>query len=160
MNPGNVPAGSGGSPTVQPPREIEASFWVWVGGAVLSLLTVVLLLVDMDEVINLAVQSYRDRPARGVSEQQVVSVARTLVYVTAVLYVIVAGLFVFLAYMMRGGRNWARITLTVLAALVVIFSFGDTTVLGLLTLAAAVIAAVLFYLPNANAYFTGMNRHR
>ncbi|WP_298253880.1 hypothetical protein [uncultured Arthrobacter sp.] len=91
--------------------------------------------------------------------------------------VIMAAVYVLLAVFIRKGRNWARITATVLAALNVVFSLGsllllpmanefaeangqqvaDTsalpTILGLIVMLLGVIGVIMTYLKPARPYF-------
>jgi drug/metabolite transporter (DMT)-like permease len=140
------------------PKEVVASFWVWVVGAVLSLGTVVTLFANLDRVKRAALDQYDRNPAKGVSREQFASFAQTAVIVVAVIFILIALLFVFFAFKMHNGRNWARIVLTVLAVIVVILNITSSSVLGVITALLAIVAAVLMYLPNSNAYFTQMKR--
>ena len=82
--------------------------------------------------------------------------------------IIFAALFVFFDFMMRAGRNWSRIVLTVLSALSIISAFstsrsvtvGDhtynssgTSIVSIISGVIAVIAIVLMFLPASNLYF-------
>ncbi|TYD00206.1 hypothetical protein FQ377_01720 [Arthrobacter echini] len=91
--------------------------------------------------------------------------------------VIMAAVYVLLAVFIRRGRNWARITATVLAALNVVFSLGSLlllptlndfaeangqqvadssalpTILGLIVMLLGVIGVIMTYLKPARPYF-------
>jgi phosphatidylserine synthase len=71
----------------------------------------------------------------------------------AVAAVVVLG-YLWLAFKLKAGRNWARVVLTVLTLLRVGFLFagGTTDVLDYVSCGVAVIAMVLSYLPASNAY--------
>jgi phosphatidylserine synthase len=71
----------------------------------------------------------------------------------AVAAIIVLG-YLWLAFKLKAGRNWARVVLTVLTLLQVGFLFvgGAADVLGYVSCGVAVIAMVLSYLPASNAY--------
>ncbi len=82
-----------------------------------------------------------------------------------VIALIFAALYLLFAFKMRQGRNWARITLTVLGGIGVLmgvlgllFSTGALGVLGLLlsiVQLVLIVAAIYFmFRPAANAYFT------
>jgi phosphatidylserine synthase len=80
----------------------------------------------------------------------------------AVAAVIVLG-YLWLAFKLKAGRNWARVVLTVLTLLTLLqvgFLFvGDTAdALAYVSCALAVIAMVLSYLPASNAYINSV-RH-
>jgi hypothetical protein len=82
--------------------------------------------------------------------------------------VVFALLFLFFALMMRGGRNWARIVLTVLSGLSIISGFtarttvtvndhtytsSSSTAVSWIGVVLSIIAIVLMYLAASNAYF-------
>nr|BFF02441.1 hypothetical protein GCM10020241_41160 [Streptoalloteichus tenebrarius] len=77
---------------------------------------------------------------------------------SAVLAVVVAALCLLFAFKVRAGRNWARITLTVLTVFGVSFTAVDPSWPSLVSTLVAVVATVLMFLPNANAYFRGQRR--
>ena len=70
------------------------------------------------------------------------------------------GLFVLFAYKMRAGRNWARITLTVLGALSVVSTlFGLSSasglhlVIALIQMVLILVAIYFMYRPESNQYY-------
>ncbi len=71
----------------------------------------------------------------------------------AVAAIIVLG-YLWLAFKLKAGRNWARVLLTVLTLVQVGFLFvgGAADVLSYVSCGAAVLAVVLSYLPASNAY--------
>lgn len=181
--PGGAPAypggpyGAGGPPASKPARPgvVTGSFLIWVLGAIVSVVTVVLLFnnADWDRVVTEAIRQ-NPNGLNGITPQQVVN---TLRGVFIGVFVVFAVLYLFFAYMMWGGRNWARIVLTVLGALGVLgslgslnasnsFTFNGTTytttttsynwIGGVLT----IVAIVLMYLPAANAYFRDSKAYR
>ena len=116
------------------PKEVDISFWLWISTAVLGVIGVVVMYIQIDqlqaELINslLAQDSTVDR-----------STAERFAAVGSVVAVVIGSLFVaaqlLSAFLMRGGRNWARIVLAVLGGLVV--------VLGLFGLAAGSVSGLL-----------------
>lgn len=169
--------GVGSPPATKPgrPGVVTGSFLIWVLGAVVSVVTIVLLFnsADWDRIVA---EAARNNPQdfNGVSPRQVVD---TLRGVFIGVFAVFALLYVFFAFMMWGGRNWARIVLTVLGAIGIIGSLGSSNaassftfngstysttttsyswVSGVLT----AVAIVLMYLPAANAYFRGSKAYR
>ncbi len=71
----------------------------------------------------------------------------------AVAAIIVLG-YLWLAFKLKAGRNWARVLLTVLTLVQVGFLFvgGAADVLSYVSCGVAVLAVVLSYLPASNAY--------
>jgi len=70
----------------------------------------------------------------------------------AILAVVALG-YLWLAFKLKAGRNWARVVLTILTLVQVAYLVveGGTTI-GYVSCAVAVLAVVLSYLPSANAY--------
>lgn len=79
----------------------------------------------------------------------------------AVAAVIVLG-YLWLAFKLKAGRNWARVVLTVLTLLQVGFLFagGAADTLGYVSCGVAVLAVVLSYLPASNAYVNQVTHAR
>lgn len=73
----------------------------------------------------------------------------------AVAAVIVLG-YLWLAFKLKAGRNWARVVLTVLTLLQVGFLFvgGAPDTMSYVSCGVAVLAVVLSYLPASNAYIS------
>jgi hypothetical protein len=138
--------------------------------------SLVLLIVTLNSPIwDLAVQAgLREADTQGVTIDAT-SLVTTTKIIIVVVFGIFAALYLFFAFMMYGGRNWARIVLTVLGALSVLTAVTPTTgsvtvngstytatnyginwVSGLL----AVAAIVLMYLPQSNIYFRAAKAHR
>lgn len=141
------------------PKEVEISFWLWITNLVLGLLGLVLLYTQRDQIRaeminNLLAQD----PTADRSVVESVAAAALVVGVVFVLLFVAAGLiFVFL---MRGGRNWARIALAVLGGLLVLVSLtglagatGASAVTGLPQFLLLIGAIVTMFMPAANAWF-------
>lgn len=141
------------------PKAVEISFWLWITNLVLVLLGLVLLYTQRDQIRaeminNLLAQD----PTADRSVVESVAAAGLVVGVVFVLLFVAAGLiFVFL---MRGGRNWARIALAVLGGLLVLVSLiglagatGASAVTGLPQLLLLIGAIVTMFRPAANAWF-------
>lgn len=100
------------------------------------------------------------------------SLVTTTKIVIVVVFGIFAALYLFFAFMMYGGRNWARIVLGALTVLTAVTpTTGSVTVNGQTFTATnyginwisgilAVAAIVLMYLPQSNVYFKAAKAHR
>jgi hypothetical protein len=133
---------------------VQVAFWIWVAGAVLSLVYAVLV-GDITNPSNGVTSS-------GLTQAQYAQYVHTLVVVTIVELVVLAALYVFFAYKVRAGRNWARMTMTVLVVIGVAFDAytGSLFTISGGVLLISVIAVVLVYLPASNAYFAARKRLR
>jgi hypothetical protein len=163
----------GGPATLPPapavPGSVNGAFAIFVISAIWAVVSVILVLNSSiwDQALAEARQS-------GVITSDVES-AMGIVKTTAIAFaVIFALLYVFFAFKMRAGRNWARITLTVLAALSLIQAFGyranvtvngriyETSALwqGVLAAALSLIAIILMYVKPSNEYFAAMKARK
>ncbi|MDQ4021925.1 MAG: hypothetical protein M3257_09970 [Actinomycetota bacterium] len=142
-----------------PPKEVEISFWLWISTIVLGLVGSVPIFFQFDQLRAQAInQALANDPTLDRSTiESVTTGALVAGAVIGLLLVVAQLLFVFL---MRGGRNWARIVLAVLGGLVVLFGLigfaGTTGAMGagsLLQLLLLIGAIVTMFLPAANAWF-------
>lgn len=160
-------------PAPERPLTVKLAFYDWL---LMTALSVVTLVITLNSPIwDLAVQA----GLRQANTQGVAIDANSLVTTTKIIIVVVFGIFaalyLFFAFMMYGGRNWARIVLTVLGALTVLTAVtpttGSVTVNGQTFTATnyginwisgilAVAAIVLMYLPQSNVYFKAAKAHR
>jgi hypothetical protein len=81
----------------------------------------------------------------------------SLVFV-AIVGIVFAGLYLLFAFKARAGRNWARITLTVLTVLRVVVLAIGFSLLSALSALVAVVAVVLLFLPASNQFFAASKR--
>ena len=147
-----------------PPLQVNAAFGVYLLTALISLISVILTLNS-----DVWAQAIRDSGAsaqdlNGVSVDTIVSIAKGIAVGVGVVFL---ALYLFFAFKMRAGRNWARITLTVLSALSILsvtstgsvtvdnrtYSSSLATTTGWIGAALAVAAIVLMYMAPSNEYF-------
>ncbi|RKT57898.1 hypothetical protein [Saccharothrix australiensis] len=137
------------------PKEVRVSFWIWIAGAVLSVVGSLYALTQRDEIADVL---RRQPNASELSPEQFDAAVTTSVLFAVVLGVVFAGLYVLFAFKARAGRNWARVVLTVLTALGLLSTLFGASVSGLFTSLISVVAVVLLYLPNSKAYFDAVKR--
>jgi hypothetical protein len=145
-------------PAYAPPTEIMASFWCYIGAAVLVVVGGLLYLGDKQTVLD----TLRTANNTSLTESQLESLASVTVALVAVFAVIVAGLYALFAFKLRAGRNWARIVLTIIAALDLLglLSGRGGAAVGYIGALAAVVGCVLSYLPNSGRYFAAVKASR
>jgi len=172
--PPGYPASYPGAPATLPPKpavpgSVNGSFWIFVVAAVWTVLSVVL--VVNSSIWDQALAYARANGAITTDVDSVIGIVKTTVIAFAVVF---AALYVFFAFKMRAGRNWARITLTVLAALSLVQAFGyrgtvtvgDQTYVashlwqGILAAALSLIAIILMWVKPSNDYFAAMKARR
>ncbi len=141
------------------PKEVEISFWLWIGALVLGVVGAAIAYPQFDQIrANTIDQALAQDPTLDRSSfESIITGAFVAGVVIWLLFVVAEFVFVFL---MRGGRNWARIVLAVLGGLFVLVGlFGlvvsaeATSVTGLLQLLLLIGAIVTMFLPAANAWF-------
>jgi hypothetical protein len=131
------------------PTTVQASFWVWVATVVLSLVGAVVGFAGSGDALAAA------RSANsGLTDAQLQAIVTGTLIFAAVIAVVFAGLYLLFAFKARAGRNWARITLTVLTVLRLLALAAGVTLFGVITVVGAIVATVLLFLPESNQYFT------
>lgn len=145
----------------QRPKSVETSFKLWMAQIALGVLGAILTFVVIDDLIRQAADE------AGVSADAAMDAARPVITTSIVIGLAIIAILAWLAIQMRNGKNWARITLTVLATLGVLLSLlniGDTFavdnalatlvgVIGLVRLALTIAAVVFMYMKDANPFF-------
>ncbi|MEU6084318.1 hypothetical protein [Streptomyces sp. NPDC047108] len=133
------------------PREVETAFMLSVAAMAVQVVTWML---DVFVIAPTGLEQMRDADGeRGALLQVALSGGAT---------VVVTGLWLYFAVMMRAGRNWARIVLTVGGALSLFLLMNSLSMSGfareeMLRIAPdllATAAIVLMFLPASRAYFS------
>lgn len=140
------------------PKSVDNAFTMWL---VIIGLAVVGLIINLTLGSDDFTKAARDALAgQNKTEQEIKDYANAAKVFTVIVAIIFVGLYLLFAYKMRAGRNWARITLTVLGALNVIsilFSFrqagGVSVVIGLVEAIVILAAIFLMFRPDANQYY-------
>jgi hypothetical protein len=143
-----------GAQDLPAPSPVQASFWLWIVTAVLGLIGTVIGFTQRDAALA-AVRAANTQHLDDATLQAAVTAGLAFAAVIAVVF---AALYVLFAFKTRAGRNWARITLTVLTALRVLLLIPSHDLLSVLAAVVAVVAVVLLYLPASAAFFTASRR--
>lgn len=158
---GMPPPGEQHMPVAQQrPNSVELSFQLWMANVILGVLGAILTFVLLDDIIEQAADEV------GVSAEAAKDAAQPVVMTGLVIGLLLLAGIAALAFQMRNGKNWARITLTVFGAIVLILALvgmGDQFAvegLGVLLGIIAVIrlllvvgAVVLMYTKDSNPFF-------
>ncbi|MTD14502.1 hypothetical protein GIS00_11145 [Nakamurella sp. YIM 132087] len=163
---GNYPGGNyqggpqGPGPKPSAPGTVTAAFALYVLAALVSLVGVFLVFTDAGT--RQIRDALRDTNTGNMSLDDLVRVTRTI---TVAVVVVFLALYLFFAFMMRAGRNWARIVLTVLSALSIASSFAGSVAATRswatwVTLVFSILAIVLMYLAQSNQYFADSKAYR
>lgn len=106
---------SAGQEAYARPRSVEAAFWIAVVAPVLSTMLIAVDLVLLHGVYLSGLQA--DPEIQALTGGPGEEVVRGISVGVLVFYVVLTALWIVFGVKMRAGRNWARITLTVFAAL-------------------------------------------
>ncbi|MFC0111832.1 hypothetical protein [Kibdelosporangium aridum] len=145
------------SKKITPPVTVVAAFFGFLVSTVSALVSAGLLLGAREELAN----ALRTSDTQMTEEQldQAVTVAQAFAVGVAVL---VALFYLWLAFKLKAGRNWARVVLTVVTLLQVasLFTTQGNSLWGYGSCAIAVVALVLSYLPASNEYIAAVKHSR
>ncbi|TJY69877.1 hypothetical protein E4J89_09265 [Arthrobacter sp. CAU 1506] len=168
----NAVPGQYGYPSGQPqvgakptrPREVVIAFWLIIAAAALTAIETLTELSNLDGTMATVLQDPSVREALGEQGGQFSDaelsqmMSGTLGVIIVVTAVIAVGLYLLVAFGVKAGKNWARITGTVFAALSLfgLFNFWFGTLSVLLGIA----AIVLLFLPASNQFFQATKAHK
>jgi uncharacterized membrane protein len=142
-----------------PPGTIIAAFFGFLVSTVAALVTGGVLLGARQELAD-AVRARNQQSAQPMTEEQIQH-SVTLAQGLAIGVVLLIALFyLWLAFKLKAGRNWARVVLTVVTLLQVASQFvtQGNSVVGYASCAVAVLALILSYMPASNEYIAAVKQ--
>jgi len=154
--------GPGDQPQPKPkaPIGVTAAFVIFLLAAAASILGVTVLFTDSGgDAIRTQLDAV-DLAGSGMTRDQLFSLVRNI---AAGITILILALYIFFAFMMRAGRNWARIVLTVLAALSLLSVGSGYSGGGALRWVApllSLVAIVCMFLKDSNLFFTESKLYR
>lgn len=135
------------------PTATSVAFWIWLLSAIVGMVTVVNMLAAVNLLASMATVATED-----VEPYLILTGFGIIIGWVAIVGVVIQ---VILSVFFRDGANWARIVLTVVAALSVLLVFtAPEDVFTWVYAVANVIAVVCSFVPASNAYFAGARRRR
>jgi hypothetical protein len=138
-------------PVRTPPTQVIASFWILIASAALRVVIVAITLASWQRLID--AQLRNPLPANTTAAQARDAMQTYLTY-NVVLDLVFGGLYVLFAYMIRKGRNWARLTMTAIVVLFGLFDvLGGTDGITLISVIIELVAVALLFMPASKAYF-------
>lgn len=145
------------------PAEVDLSFKLWVVSLVLGLVGLVYFVIEFDTFSATAVEEVRRQlAAQGstIDEAQAKSITTAGLIGAVVIGLLASSVQLLIAFFMRKGRNWARITLAVIGGAGVLFGLsslaaapGFQLILSLISYIVVIGAVVTMFLPAANPWF-------
>ncbi len=168
----NAVPGQYGYPSGQPqtgakptrPREVVIAFWLIIAAAAMTAIEMLTELSNLDGTMAAVLQDPSVREALGEQggqfsdaelSQMMSGTAGVIIVITAVIAV---GLYLLVAFGVKAGKNWARITGTVFAALSLFGLFNIW--FGTLSVLLGIAAIVLLFLPASNQFFQATKAHK
>ncbi|MEU4802268.1 hypothetical protein [Actinosynnema sp. NPDC023587] len=154
-----------------PPKLVDLARWVWIGSALVGLGRFLVQLADREMLIDVLVDEQRQQNIT-MSQDELDAAVSGGIMMGLLLGGLLVVVYALLANRMAGGRNWARVVLTVfggvgiligvsrlilvtsgLAAVLKIPVATPDLVFGTVTMVLDVVAIVLMYLPSVSGYF-------
>jgi hypothetical protein len=133
-----------------PPGPVRASFWILIVSAAFRVFIAILTVASWNSVIDSAMKQV----PKGTTRAQWLSDVHTILIANIVLDLVFAGLYVLFAYMVRQGRNWARLTITGIVVLFGLYDiFTSSNLITLISVIVELVAVGLLYLQASKAYF-------
>ncbi|MEV4599855.1 hypothetical protein AB0K15_20955 [Amycolatopsis sp. NPDC049253] len=138
------------------PGTVLGAFWLYLVSTVVAIVGVVVLVTNKQTIVDAIGNADRGR----LTDAQIRQAANVGLWVAVAIAVVIALIYLWLAFKLKAGRNWARITLAILTLLQIasLVAGRGGTALGYLSAAAAVVALVLAFLPPSNAYLSAARR--
>jgi len=134
----------------QRPTPVRYSLVVWITAGACGVINAIILLSNKQDLIDTWIRTKE----RDITNEQIAQGANTLLWTFMVAAVVFAALFTLFAYKAQDGIRRARLMLTMLCLITVLFYFLiQPTPFGLMAALLAAVATVLLYLPSSNTYF-------
>lgn len=146
------------APKATPPKPVAISFWLWLAGGVVLILSYVQLLSSKSAVVDQFVRATHDPKY---TPQAIADGVTALLWYLLGGSVVFVVLFLLFAYKAREGTRSARTVLTILPIVMLLLIMTIAPIINYLTLVAVllfVIALVLMYLPSVAGYFPKAGR--
>lgn len=154
--------GQYGSVPPQRPKEVDISFWLWIGYIMVSLLGAILTFSQFGDVRQQAIDNAL-RADPTIDPEFLESTFDAFLVFGLVFGLVLVALVLFFIFKMRAGRNWARIVLTVIGAIIVLGGLFSLTlgraepalslVTSVLSTLLVIGAIVMMYVKGAGRWF-------
>lgn len=138
------------------PKSVNVAFLLWLLIALVLVVGAILLAVVSTADIENAVRTAFQQQGRQFSDQDVANAAKAIKVFGIVISLLLALILVGLAFVMRGGKSWARIALCVVGGIVVVvglLGFGGGLLLTIAEFIVGVVAAVFMFRRESGRFF-------
>ncbi len=150
--------GDAKAPITDKPKQVRLAVILMYVGAALQAAAIVSVFGARDKLRTSArdVLVQQKQPA---GPEQVEAAVSTIITATLVIGVVAIALWILMAFMNDRGKSWARMTATILAVLNLFMTFMQgLSIVGLVTVAVGIVAAVLLWLPASRPWFERARR--
>ncbi len=156
------------APPVPRPKSVDTAFSLWMANAGLNVLGFVVSIIFGRDAMRAAARTSLEQSHQSLAAENIDKVVSAALILSGVFTVIFFGLYLLFAFKMRAGRNWARITLTVLGGIGIVMSLvslrgGGAGIVVVLTIVQVLLiggAIVFMFVRDSAGYFTASNRPR
>ena len=139
------------------PRSVSTAFILWMVLAVILVASLILVLAASDDSLRDAAKQALDRQGKKTPSEQEINDTISLIRTFGIVFNLVfVALIVGFAFLMRGGKNWARISVTVVGGILVVlglFGGGINVVFVLIELLIIVAAVYFMFRPDTKPFF-------
>jgi ABC-type Fe3+ transport system permease subunit len=142
---------AGGARSGLVPPQVNAAFWLYIVGAALSLVALIISIATIGSLKDTLQQqsSANGQQLSDSAASAAIGVSVTIAVIFGILYI---AAYVLFAFFMRRGANWARIVLLIVTVLSLFGVLGGYGV-GAARVIVGVIATILLFTKPANEYF-------
>lgn len=141
------------------PKEVEISFWLIIAAAVLTAITTIISLATLGSPAMMEQFEAVMGQQGGEVPMDTDAFVGMIATFAVIIGIIGIAIYLLIAFMVRKGKNWARITATILAALSLLTLIGSSFV-WIITVLCGVAAVVLLYMPKSSNYFNAVKAQK
>jgi hypothetical protein len=143
--------------TAERPKAVRTALILWLVIVAFMLISVILVLAASDDSLRQVARDILDRQGKKTpTDQEVTDTIKAIRIGGAVYNLVFAVLILVFAFLMRTGKNWARITVSVVGGLYIILGVLNGVSLLFLLIELLIMAAAIFlmYRPETKPFFT------
>lgn len=144
------------APVAARPTSVTISFAIWAVVGLIFLLGAVITIAQDDQVFRDAARETLERQGRQPNAQEIDDLANLIKNIGLVFNLVFAILILAFAWVMRAGRNWARITLCTLGGIsliLILLGIGSLNLVSIAQLVLIVVAIYLMFRRDSNEFF-------
>jgi hypothetical protein len=149
------------APAIARPMSITAAFAIWAVTGLIYVLGAVITLVQGDDFFRDAARQTLEAQNRQPTAEEIDDLASLIRTIGLIFNLVFAVLILAFAWVMRAGRNWARIGLCVVGGVTLILTLlgiGSLNLIVVIQLALIIVAIFFMFRRDANEFFAANRR--